>query len=64
MRAPTAVAILSLIVGGTVCRAPAPCYQVRLSILLHLRCSSFILLCRIERAGGRPLGRLGLPAAL
>jgi hypothetical protein len=37
---------------GTVCRAPAPCFQVRLSILLDLRCSSFILLCRFERAGG------------
>ena len=39
--------------GGTFCRAPAPCFQVRLSILLHLRCSEFILLCRFERRVGR-----------
>ena len=38
--------------GGTFCRAPAPCFQVRLSILLHLRCSKFILLCRFERRVG------------
>jgi hypothetical protein len=43
--------------GGTFCRAPAPCFQVRLSILLHLRCSKFILLCRFERRVGRPKKR-------
>ena len=36
---------------GTVCRAPPPCFEVRLSILLHLRCSSFNLLCRFGPAG-------------
>ena len=35
---------------GTVFRAPAPYFQVRLSILLDQRCSSFILLCRPEGA--------------
>ena len=45
--------------GGTVCRAPAPCFQVRLSILLHLRCSNFIL-CRFER-GGAGSGRKKIP---
>ena len=35
---------------GTVCRAPPPCFQVRPSLLLHLRCSSFILLCRFGGA--------------
>ena len=34
--------------GGTFCRAPAPCFQVRFSVLLHLRCSNFILVCRFE----------------
>ena len=45
--------------GGTVCRAPAPYFQVRLFILLHLQGSSFILLCRFEhvRTRGSP-GRL------
>ena len=39
--------------GGTVGRAPAPCFQVCLSILLHLQCSNFILLCRFEHARAR-----------
>ena len=38
--------------GGTFCRATAPCFQVRHSILLHLRWSKFILLCRFERRVG------------
>ena len=50
--------------GSTVCRAPAPCYPVRPSILLHLRCSSFILHCRLERAHERPIRRQPHPGNL
>ena len=48
--------------GGTICGTPAPCFQVRLSILLHLRCSSFILLCRSERANLHPQVRPAGPS--
>jgi hypothetical protein len=49
--------------GGTFCRAPAPCFQVHLSILLHLRCSKFILLCRFERRVGHSKKRPNLHPA-
>ena len=34
--------------GGTFCHTPAPCFQVCFPVLLHLRCSNFILVCRFE----------------
>src|SRR5947209_287753 len=51
MRASTVVAILCLTAKVSLFVAlPLPASQY-LSILLHLRCSNFILLCRFERAG-------------